>query len=193
MRKDAIRPVGTDDQAGVVDVIMLSFAADPILRWSFPDPGTYLSVMPRIVRYFGGRAFEHGGAFCLEDRRGAVMLLPPGVTPDFEPLFALNQEFVPPGVLPDLMGVYEAMEGCHPAGPHWHLAWTGVDPACQGQGRGSALVRHALETCDASGLPVYLESTSEKSVPFYERLGFVVLGTIQCRTSPPMFPMLRQA
>lgn len=192
MNEGVVRLVDPSEQAGAVDVITLAFSADPILRWSFPDPTTYLAVMPRIVRYFGGRALDHDSAWLLEGCRGAVLILPPGVMPDFDELFALNEQYVAPDVLPDLAGVYEAMEGYHPSTAHWHLAWTGIDPAVQGRGLGSLLVAHALRQCDLSGLPVYLESTSRQSLPFYERLGFEQLGRIQHGASPPMFPMLRQ-
>lgn len=181
---------GLDDQAVMENVITLAFSADPIVRWSFPDPSTYLAVMPRIVRYFGGRALEHGSAWRSRDGRGAVMLLPPGIAPDFENLFALNQQYVPAHVLTDLTAVYEALEQYHPARPHWHLAWAGVDPACQGQGLGTRLVRHALEHRRPQGPPVYLESSSPRNIDFYQRLGFELLGTIQAGDSPPMFPML---
>jgi hypothetical protein len=46
-----------DDQQAVVDVITLAFSADPIARWSLPDPKMYLAVMPEVVRAFGGNGF----------------------------------------------------------------------------------------------------------------------------------------
>lgn len=68
----------------------------------------------------------------------------------------------------------------------------GVDPSQQGKGFGSALLQHALIQCDRDSKLAYLESTSPRSVPFYKRHGFEVLGTIQAGTLPPIFPMLRR-
>ena len=81
----------------------------------------------------------------------------------------------------------------HPKEPHWYLPLLGVDPARQGQGLGSALLKHALAHCDAEGLPAYLESSNIKNVPLYERHGFEVLGVIQPGDFPPLYPMLRAA
>jgi GNAT superfamily N-acetyltransferase len=62
----------------------------------------------------------------------------------------------------------------------------------QGNGYGSALLQASLARCDADGVPAYLEATSERNVPLYERYGFVKLGTIQAGSSPPLTPMLRE-
>ena len=69
----------------------------------------------------------------------------------------------------------------------------GVDPAKQGAGYGSALLKHALERCDADDKLAYLESSSPKNLPLYERFGFERLGTIAVGSSPPLFPMLRKS
>jgi GNAT superfamily N-acetyltransferase len=62
----------------------------------------------------------------------------------------------------------------------------------QGRGVGSILIRHALEKCDREGVSAYLEATSARSVPMYERLGFEALGIIQVGNSPEIVPMLRK-
>jgi GNAT superfamily N-acetyltransferase len=81
----------------------------------------------------------------------------------------------------------------HPAYEHWYLPLIGVDPPQRGNGLGSALLRHALERADRDHLPAYLEATSPKNKPLYERHGFEEIGVIQFGSSPPMWPMLRKA
>ena len=67
-----------------------------------------------------------------------------------------------------------------------------ADPAKQGRGYGSALLRHALARCDRDRLPAYLESSNPVNVPLYQRHGFEVIGTIQQGSSPELVPMLRK-
>lgn len=181
-----------DDQQAVVDVITLAFSADPIARWSLPDPKTYLAVMPEVVRAFGGNGFTLGSAYCTEGYAGAALWLPPGVGPDAERLAALMQDHAPDGVLPDLMAVFEQMSVYHPHGPHWYLPLIGVDPVRQNQGHGSALMRHALRRCDEDRLPAYLESSNPRNISLYQRHGFEIIGTIRVGSSPPVVPMLRE-
>ena len=103
------------------------------------------------------------------------------------------QESLPADRFEEVSGVFERMPDYHPAEPHWYLPMIGVDPAHQGRGYGSALLRHALLQCDKDHIAAYLESSNPANVPLYERHGFVVLGSIQVGSSPPIFPMLRAA
>lgn len=53
------------------------------------------------------------------------------------------------------------------------------------------LMRHALELCDQQGVRAYLESSNQANIPFYERLGFEVMGKIEVGSAPPVHPMIR--
>ncbi|HEY8549568.1 MAG TPA: hypothetical protein VIL35_06415 [Vicinamibacterales bacterium] len=65
----------------MVDVITLAFAGDPMVRWSFRDPSTYLRCMPTVVKAFGGRAFHGDSAYCVDGYLGAALWLGPGWSP----------------------------------------------------------------------------------------------------------------
>jgi GNAT superfamily N-acetyltransferase len=80
----------------------------------------------------------------------------------------------------------------HPDKPHWYLPMIGVVPEKQRHGYGTALLKAALERCDADDTLAYLEASSIKSVPLYERHGFQVVGRIQVASSPPLFSMVRK-
>lgn len=178
-------------KASVIAVITLAFAADPVVRWMYPEPHQYTAYWPEFVAAFGGKAFEHGTADYVDDFAGAALWLPPGVQPDEEPLVSLLQRSVAEPELGDVFAVLEQMGSYHPTGPHWYLPLIGVDPSQQGKGYGSALLSEALNRCDREGLVAYLESSNPRNVPLYERHGFEVRGTIQAGSSPPLWPMTR--
>jgi GNAT superfamily N-acetyltransferase len=62
----------------------------------------------------------------------------------------------------------------HMRAPHYFLAILGVEPAMQGRGFSSLLLRALGQRADAAGLPCYLETDQEKNVRIYERHGFQV-------------------
>ena len=57
---------------------------------------------------------------------------------------------------------------------HWYLLLLGVEPSCQGEGIGTSLIQPAQVRADADGLPCYLETLNEKSIPFYQKHGYNV-------------------
>jgi GNAT superfamily N-acetyltransferase len=174
-----------------VATIVLAFSSDPAARWAFADPHAYFEIFPRFVRAFGGRAFDQGSAHYIEGC-AAALWLPPGIEPDEETMVALIESAAADNDREAMFGVFEQMAAFHPKEPHWYLPLIGTDPARQSQGHGSALLRHALAICDRQKMPAYLEASSPRNVPFYQRHGFEALGTIQVADSPPITPMLRQ-
>jgi GNAT superfamily N-acetyltransferase len=187
-----VHPASEREQQSVIDVITLAFSTDPMARWSFPDPSTYVSLMPDVVRAFGGRGFAHGTVHLVPGGLAAAMWLPQGVQPDVERLAALTEKHAPKDRIGDMMAVFEQMDRYHPKDACWYLPLIGVDPTCQGRGFGSALLRYALEQCDRDGAPAYLESSNPRNIPLYERHGFVSMGAIQSGNSPTLVPMLRR-
>jgi GNAT superfamily N-acetyltransferase len=59
--------------------------------------------------------------------------------------------------------------------PHLYLQLLGVDPAHQGRGYSSLLLRAMFIKIDKEGLPCFLETQAEKNVGIYEHLGFRVV------------------
>jgi GNAT superfamily N-acetyltransferase len=145
-----------------------------------------------FVWAFGGKAFRHGSAYYVDGYAAATLSLPPDVLPDEDVLSSIFQRSVSEQIQKDVITVFDQMGRYHPSEPHWHLPLMGVDPLEQGKGFDSALMQHALIQCDRDNKLDYLESSSPRSIPFYERHGFELLGTIQTGTPPPIFPMHRR-
>lgn len=182
-----------DETERLVATMTLAFAADPLTRWFFPDAKVYLEHFPGFVMAFGGAAFEHGTAYGANEFGGAALWMPEGVSSDQEALGTVMVQALSPERLAELGPFGEQLEHYHTKDPHWYLPMIGVQPTCQGQGLGSALLQHALKQVDEQGLAAYLESSRPENVPLYQRHGFEVIGEIQVGTSPTLFPMLRPA
>lgn len=185
-----IRTATAADRDALVQILLLSFSADPCVRYAFTTPQAFMAGFPAFSMGMGGGGIEHGAAFITADLAAAALWLPPGVESDAEAIGAAIGE-LPVEKQMVLGQVVEQMGRYHPQEPHWYLAMVGADPARQGQGLGSALIKHGLRQCDAQGLPAYLESSHPRNVPLYERHGFEVMGVIQPDDFPPLIPMLR--
>ena len=76
---------------------------------------------------------------------------------------------------------------------HWYLQVIGVDLQHQGKGYGIALMKYMLEKIDDHRIPVYLETSTEKNVKFYEKFEFKVMKEIIIPdTQVPGYYMLRK-
>jgi len=192
MTKPIVKTVTPSSADQAVGTIVLAFSADPIARWFYPDPHQYLLYLPSFVQAFAGKAFAHNSAYYVDGYVGAALWLPPDVHPDEDALVALLQRSILEENQPEIFAFIAKMDSSHPSEPHWYLPMIGVDPGKQGNGYGSALLKHALARCDDEGKLAYLEASSPKSIPLYQRHGFELVGTIQVGSSPPMFPMLRK-
>jgi len=54
----------------------------------------------------------------------------------------------------------------------WYLSIVAVAPAAQGQGLGRKLLEPTIAKADRAGVTCYLETFSQRNLPFYQRLGF---------------------
>jgi ribosomal protein S18 acetylase RimI-like enzyme len=186
-------PADVSDRPRCMAVLLTAFAADPLMRWMFPEPSAYLTYFPRVLDHYAGRAFEHGSAFRTDDFTGSAMWLPRGIGPDEEALEEALGEGVAKGRQDEVFALMEEVGAAHPEEPHWFLPAIGVDPAHQGRGVGAALMASSLERCDADHAVAYLESSNPRNVPFYERLGFETTARMRVADSPVLTAMRRPA
>jgi ribosomal protein S18 acetylase RimI-like enzyme len=173
-----------------------AFHDDPVAEWACRIE----RLRPRMLEQFHSARLRHlladeevwtvgGGA-------SAALWAPPGrwkttVRQDLElarcqlhPRLALRAGLVALGLL--------GIERSHPVEPpHWYLAVLGTDPAAQGQGLGSAVMRPVLERCDADGVGAFLESSKERNIDFYARHGFKVMHERLLPRGPKMWAMWR--
>lgn len=177
-----------DDLDTLVDTLSDSFSGDPIFNWVFPQSSLYPYFFRLLVRDLylprGMIHMDHAG-------RAAALWLPPEERYEIPPRLSLvifGVRLVRRGGLAYLQrlrrqGVVYARH--LPREPHYYLQFLGTRHDHQGQGIGTALLRHGLEVCDERDMPAYLESSNERNLPLYERHGFTVRDRAQVSSNGP--------
>ena len=143
-----IRLATVDDEAAIVDVFVLAFMADPMWRWAWPNPHTFLSSAPVFARILTRTTIAHGSAYCSDNLVAACLWRRPGERANEEGIGELFQHSLSASILVEFQAVVAQMGAIHPAAAHWYFPLIGVDPAHQGQGYGSALLAHTLQEYD---------------------------------------------
>lgn len=72
----------------------------------------------------------------------------------------------------------KAISGNYPTEPIYYLWFIGVSPEFQGQGIGEKLMREILADADQMRRPIYLETSTLKNIPWYQKFGFEVYGEL---------------
>jgi ribosomal protein S18 acetylase RimI-like enzyme len=170
------------DAEWIVPLLTRAFDQDVMMRWLVRQGARRAERMALYYRMTLCRmALPRGEVLCSADRAGAAFWFPPGawqvdvlrqvaLFPDFIRMAGWNR-------WPEVLRGSLALEAKHPRRPHWYLLALGVDPARQGQGVGSALLRPILERCDRERTAAYLETSNERNVPLYQRHGFALTET----------------
>ena len=182
-----------EQRATVYATLVSAFTHDPVERWMYPSKAVYEEHFPRFLDAFGGRAFDAETVWALADFTAVALWLPPGTETDDEAIAAVLAASVATSKQADTFAVLDQMGEAHPTYPHWYLPWLGVDQSSSGAGLGTQLLSACLERIDADHLPAYLETPNPRTLPFYQRHGFQIVGEAQAGACPPIALMLRPA
>jgi GNAT superfamily N-acetyltransferase len=194
-----VRPAGHADVARLAAVLAAAFQDDPGFIWCAPDPVRRQRHGQRYFELLLSRVYlPKDEVRATEDLRAVALWSPPGrwENPPSGLLALLPVLVASTGrhLVRTLRGT-AAMERVHRTHtrPHRYLALMAVDPAVQGSGRGTALLRHTLARCDADGTPTYLEATSPRNRDLYRRHSFEVLDEQHWPGGgPPWWSMWRE-
>jgi ribosomal protein S18 acetylase RimI-like enzyme len=177
-----------------------AFHTDPMFEWIFPDPAERSRALGHLLRVPLRYGLRRGHVTQSDAAKAVAIWMSPGrsVTPGGmirAGMLAIpfRVGFRPLGRFMGAMGVMEEIHKRRVSEPHWYLMIVGVDTELQGQGRGAALVKEGLDRADREALPCYLETSEERNLRFYERLGFKVVESARLGDGgPEAWAMLRE-
>ncbi|WP_276365566.1 GNAT family N-acetyltransferase [Chryseolinea sp. H1M3-3] len=66
----------------------------------------------------------------------------------------------------------------HPKNPFAYLWFIGVSPSNQNKGIGSSFIQEVIQECDRKNRPIYLETSTKKNIPFYQKFGFEIFQSL---------------
>jgi ribosomal protein S18 acetylase RimI-like enzyme len=182
-------------------VLARAFDDDPVFRYLYPAPSRRRWSCRGFLRTLVRDALPFGEVWAALDD-GAVVAtaawLPEGAYPvsrwrEVRLTVGAWGALLTPGTVGDGLRYLNATAKLHPKEPHWYLAVIGVEPERQGQGLGGQLLAEVLDRLDATGVPAYLETSTEANVAWYRHHGFEVQQEARpARAGPPLWTMWRE-
>ena len=191
---------GRAAQAGAV--LARAFHGDPIQMAIYPDPMRRAAIAPRAFAAAIRAALAAGGhVTTTADTAATAVWTPPGIEIGMIAKlcgYGLDLPRImvrtPLRTMPAMVSFFVAVSRrrrVHAPEPHWYLAALGVEPARQGQGLGTLLVREGLDRADADRARAYLETGTAANVRFYRALGFEVVEELTTAFGVPLWLMAR--
>ena len=189
----AVRAARRDEAGLLGEVLADAFAEDPVFAWLIPPAPRGRDNRLRTFFTSMSRSYLRRGKPCYltGDASAAALWAAPGAWA--MPLSQVILEAAPNGLalrrrlfraLRTQMQIERLHAGQSP--PHWYLGYLGTRRDRQGQGLGTQMLREVLAGADTAGVPAYLESSSKRNLPLYERNGFRVVGELQALGHGPI-------
>jgi ribosomal protein S18 acetylase RimI-like enzyme len=171
-----------------------AFFADPLIGWVFEDPSRRAGQLQVWWRWMIDNLPAHGELSINPTGTSAAIWYgpDPAESDTGSDFVAMLSGLVGPTVAQEKLRGLSVIPAAHPHGErHWYLAAVGTRVGEQSSGQGRMLLDTVLRRADEAQVASYLESSNERNVAFYERLGFVRTGTIQIPGGPSLTPMWR--
>lgn len=182
------------DERASVGVLVAAFQDDPVSRWLFPEDESRPRAAERLFAPLVSRSAAEGELVVAGGGAAVAVWLSLAAG---ESVMGGSDGEVPPELLPHVrrLVTFADLAGRrHPHDrAHLYLPFLGVEPGRQGSGLARTLLAERLAKADEQGLPAYLEASSARSRPLYERHGFHTIGDpITLPDGPPIWPMWRE-
>lgn len=181
-----VRRLTAPDRAGALTTVVAAFVADPLVRWWFPDDGTYPELATRFFGVLLDTRLEGGEvwAVCDGDRVEAVsMWVPPGgnlLGPEVVcARYGAVVAALPQPSAERIGATDEVIDELLPTEPHWYLGVLATHPQRRGAGLGALACEPVFAAADRAGVAVVLETASAANVGYYTRRGFCVLQQVE--------------
>lgn len=166
------------------EMLARSFLQDPKMISFVPDTGKTLALSRHILEFELRYGIMYGEAYATSPSLEGVAVWLPSEKAEISFWRALRagafrlRGTVGKEIMNNILSFSDYIDGLHRQhvpGSHWYLFFIGVDPAYQGKGFASRLIRPMLSRLDQEKKSCYLVTQNEQNVALYEHYGFAVV------------------
>jgi ribosomal protein S18 acetylase RimI-like enzyme len=167
------------------DMLARSFQHDPKMMYFVPDTGERLLLSRHVLEFELNYGILYGEIYATSPDLEGVAVWLPSEKAEISMWRAIRaggfrlQKNVGGDAMKKILSFSEYIDALHRehvSGTHTYLFFIGVDPAYQGKGYASRLIRPMLSRLDRAGVSCYLVTQNERNVALYEHYGFAVVG-----------------
>lgn len=166
------------DKTQTIEMLAQCFGDNKSVNYIIPQDHRRAKRIIRLMEYSFDYCRLFGEIYLSNDRRACAMIVYPHKVKTSLRAIRLDLRLIIKCIgLSNIRKVLRReaiIKKLHPKGPFCYLWFIGTSPEVQRKGIGSALLESLLAQCEKEGLPVYLETSVERNLPWYKKWGFAV-------------------
>lgn len=162
----------------VIDILSAAFDENRSVNYIIPQDQFRKKRIRALMEYSFETCFLSGNVYLSEDEKAvALVSFPDRKKMSFKSILGdlkLISKGTGLGNISKVLQREKAISGHYPDTPIYYLWFIGVSPGYQNQGIGGRLLTEVIRDAENRGRPVYLETSTEKNLPWYHKAGFTI-------------------
>ena len=166
------------DRDLVVDILSVAFDENRSVNYIIPQDQFRKKRIRALMDYSFETCYLSGNVYLSDDEKAVVLVsFPERKKMSFRSILAdlkLISKGTGFGNILKVLQREKAISSHYPDTPIYYLWFIGVSPGYQNQGIGGRLLTEVIRDAENLGRPVYLETSTEKNLPWYSKAGFTI-------------------
>lgn len=173
-----MRKASQDDKNLVVEILTNSFKDNKSVNYVLRKNGVRVKLIRYLMAYSFNIGMRYGDIFISDNNKACSIIM----LKNKPSLYSIYQDIC---LVINVIGLRKLLivlkkekdvKSHHPQGDFAHLWYIGVFEKNQGKKIGSTLLKEIIDHYKNEGLSIYLETSTEINIPFYEKNGFQVFS-----------------
>src|ERR1019366_7785654 len=170
------------DKNLIVNILTNSFDDNKSVNYIIRQDKKRVDRIKNLMEYSFDMCYYFGEVFLSDDKKGCALILLPDKKKTNLKSILLDMKLIISCI--GLSNVTKAMDRearikkLQPTDLMYYLWFIGVDPKEQNRGIGSGLLGEIIKEGFSKGRPVYLETSTVKNIPWYEKFGFKIYNEL---------------
>jgi hypothetical protein len=171
-----------DNKLQVIEILTKSFENNQSVNYIVKQDSKRTERIRALMDYSFEVCFIFGAVYLSDDQKGCALVLYPD-----QKKFSIKSTLLDVQLLLNAIGLSRAgkamsresaIKSNYPKEPIYYLWFLGVINSDQNKGIGSQLLKEIIKDSQKQQKPIYLETSTIKNIPWYEKFGFSIYNEL---------------
>jgi ribosomal protein S18 acetylase RimI-like enzyme len=173
-----MKTASRNEKGLIVDILTKSFAQNQSVNYIIKQDNRRIKRIRSLMEYSFEVCHLFGDAFISDDNKACALIVYPDKKKTTLKSILLDLKLILQAIgignISKTLKREKLISNIQPKIPMSYLWFIGVDPTTQNQGIGSKLLQEIIDFSNNDNRPIYLETSTIKNLPWYEKFGFEV-------------------